>query len=217
MERMVRSHDKGYAEEQAQVRSKTEVYLLKIARDAAQRATEFKQQNDRCNELKQAIIAVITAQAAIEGFFHDFFDTQLRAKGKQHDFERIREIRRLKQRLEEGLAAIGISVDKGKQPWQDLDLLVDIRNTLVHYYPKWESPQTEEDLVKRVKSTKRFELDESRSRWDEQLFTASCAWWAYCTAIRMIKCYRCYSSAELPEWIEEGIKDCEQFSRVDAC
>lgn len=186
--------------EAACVRSMTEYYLLEGAEAAAKSAEELRAVGDWRRELIAAASAVILAQVAVEGYFHSFLESRLDALGMRHQFNRIRSIPRLENRMEIGLRiATGKAVEKGAQPWQDFHLLRRIRNSLAHYSPEWESSRSEPiRVLESVRITRRFPLKEECSRWDEKFLTADCAAWAVQTAVSMIRFF--YDLAGLPRY-----------------
>lgn len=192
MSRRVNSSNSGRAkEEKAKVRGCVELYTLEIAEKTAAEAKEHKNANDFGREMLSAMTTVVFSQIAIEGFFHSLLEQQLKLKGKECEYQMLQKMARLDERIEMGVCLIsGKKIERGKQPLQDFELLRRIRNTIVHYTPTWETSEEDDPvaILEKIRTTKRFRLDETRARWEEKLFTAECAQWAYRTALEMI-CY----------------------------
>jgi len=192
MSKKVNSSDSGRAkEEKAKVRGRVELYTLEIAEKAAAEAKERKNNGDLKGEMLSAMTTVVFSQIAIEGFFHLLLEQELKLKGRECEYQIVAKTARLDERIERGVCLIsGRKIERGKQPFQDFELLRRIRNTIVHYTPTWETSEEDDPvaLLEKVRTTKRFPLDETRARWEEKLFTAECAQWAYRTALKMV-CY----------------------------
>lgn len=86
----------------------------------------------------------------------------------------------------------GEPFDKGKYPYQDADVLIDVRNKLVHYEPKWIRFEDAEQEVPKNRNTLETKL---RGRFEESklhklsyfsfphyCLSSSCLFWAFSTA-----------------------------------
>ena len=187
----IKRFDSGRAEERSKVRGAVELYTLQIAEEAVDQSKKGKENGDLKEEMLSAMIAVVFSQISIEGFLHSLLEQELKLKGKKCEYQIVAKMARLDERIEMGVCLIsGKKVERGKQPFQDFELLRRIRNTIVHYTPTWETNEEDDpaSILEKIRTTKRFSLNETRARWEEKLFTAECAQWAYRTALEMI-CY----------------------------
>jgi hypothetical protein len=80
-------------------------------------------------------------------------------------------------------------IDKGSRLWQDADLLVKLRNMLVHHKPVWrpiDDPTLDDDPVVKRLLLKRFPanpfLDGAESYFPDRCLGGACANWALRTA-----------------------------------
>lgn len=195
--------------ERAEVRSMTELYSLRAAEDAAERAATAKQEAGSANELRAALAAVLLAQASIEGHVHAFLENRLVPSGQKAAYDQIIGIPRIEERFEKGLRLTTKKMlDKGASPWQDFRLLRSIRNALIHYEPTWEGADAEPaKVLTAARSQKRFALNEQGSRWEEQILTSECAHWACATVVTMVGCiYDLVGAKKYPPGIAERLK-----------
>jgi hypothetical protein len=90
----------------------------------------------------------------------------------------------------------GTPFDRGKSPYQDFDLLVDLRNALTHFKPDKVGSEKTRKLLARLKSSNLIpdsllpnydpNTPEQRAVWVHYLSTAKVAKWACNTAAAMI-------------------------------
>lgn len=98
----------------------------------------------------KALVALVFAAMSVEAFLNDMADM---ASHYQCEEEKIRLFALLLASLERGKAGIrqkmeaahlvltGTKLDKGRSPYQDFDLLLDMRNALAHRKPeRWDWP-----------------------------------------------------------------------------
>lgn len=91
-------------------------------------------------------------------------------------------------------------LDKGKQPWQDFDILIKLRNHLVHYKSEYREPEYIpeflESTIKRVlpSPTKKPQsrgllegLTDESTHWLNQISNIDMGYWAFDTGRKMIK------------------------------
>jgi hypothetical protein len=93
---------------------------------------------------------------------------------------------RLLDRFQLALYVLGKTpLDQGAQPYQGAELLVSLRNTLVHYKPRW-SDETETKLAKRLES-KRFSLNpftgDGNPFFPDKCLSYGCAKWGWESAL----------------------------------
>jgi hypothetical protein len=95
-------------------------------------------------------------------------------------------------------------LDKGVQPYQDTDLLVKLRNELVHYKSRWGQEMERQKLFKRLEQL-RFENPpfipyQGTNFFPHQLLSSSCACWAVSTTTEFIRTF--YSLLGVPSPLE---------------
>lgn len=200
-------------DQQAWLRRKTESDAIKIAEKAAAKACYYRSIGDLEGEILATMVTLVFALIAFEGYFYELLEWGMDQRIiDKKDYSKIMP---LEERVEKGVCLIsGRSVDKGRQPYQDFVLLKRIRNALVHYRPAWETPEEEdpEQILKTVRSTNRFLLNENGARWQEKLLTSSCAEWAYKTTLKMIKYVHELCDLPCPKELETRLQDLEKAS-----
>lgn len=204
----VKCSDSGHAEGKAKVRSAVELYTLQIAEEAVEQSKKGKESGDLKEEMLSAMTAVVFAQITFEGFFHALLEQELKTKGRECEYKKVMAVARLDEQIEMGVCFIsGKEVERGKLPFQDFELLRNIRNALVHYEPAWETSEEDdpEAILGKIRATKRFPLNEARARWEEKLFTAECAQWACQTALEIIRYVYDICGVDCPKPIMERL------------
>lgn len=125
--------------------------LLKVAKEAYERCS--KQFTERQHAGSDPLIAIVFATAAMEGFINEVFELAsepgdlLRLLGDPPEHKSVAALAGLAKALEQAsspiplkfmLAKIALSgepYDKGSPPYQDFELLIKVRNCLVHLRP----------------------------------------------------------------------------------
>jgi hypothetical protein len=84
--------------------------------------------------------------------------------------------------------------DKGGLPYQDVQLVIDLRNTLVHYVPQWATAGTDADLdaalnrVGKSLRTKKFTLNPFAAKgnpfFPDKCLSHGCAKWAVHSSVK---------------------------------
>jgi hypothetical protein len=115
--------------------------LFKVATDAYQRT---KHPSDPASLQTDALVAIVFSAAALEGFINEAVEFAALPRPKSpsvalfadlaQEVEKSRGSTRLKFLLASGVFA-GRVFNKGGQPYQDFELLMDLRNELVHLKP----------------------------------------------------------------------------------
>jgi hypothetical protein len=94
--------------------------------------------------------------------------------------------------------------DKGRNPYQDADLLVKLRNELIHFKSEWGEELDQKDILKGLKSLK-FDkpsfVDLSTNFFPLQCLSASLASWAVTTGVNFID--ECYRKLEVPSPLDD--------------
>jgi hypothetical protein len=110
----------------------------------------------------------------------------------------------------------GTPLDRGKLTYQDFDLLVDMRNALMHLKPDKYNSQKIRKILSRLKNRKLIpdnlvpnynpNIPEQRTVWVHYVSTATIAKWACNTAAEMIQEF----------WKNAPEEEIRQFFRIDA-
>jgi hypothetical protein len=151
----------------------------------------------------QSLIAVVFAAAALEGFVNECFDYLLELN-KDPAFDRMRAIAAAAdvtsratslstkiQLLSAGIA--GRNFDRGRQPYQDFDLLIALRNGLLHQrmerLPGDDAPDVQPNrLVERARSRGLIEPESAGVTSVMGVASApKVAMWAVSTSLEMAK------------------------------
>ena len=78
---------------------------------------------------------------------------------------------------------------RGQQPWQDMEVLVRLRNELIHYKSKWDKDMDQQKLfatLKQLKLAKPSFVATNTNFFPHQLLGASCAAWSVRTAVAFL-------------------------------
>jgi hypothetical protein len=90
-------------------------------------------------------------------------------------------------------------LDKGKQPWQHMEVLVRLRNELIHYKSKWDKDMDEEKLfkatLKNLRLAKPSFIPANTTFFPHQFLSAACAAWSVRTAVAFLN--RFYDQIEI--------------------
>jgi hypothetical protein len=168
--------------------------LLKLARKACERSRDYP---------PEAIAAIILSVIGFEAFLNEMVEL---ASGPGNKPEEVKAFGAILEDLEQQKASIEVKVqvvyyifkrqrlDKGRLPYQDFDLLIKIRNALVHKKPEKWSMVTDEESFKPHKLVKRLVdrqvIPPPSQEAPPQLFIPLCsqdvAEWAYNVVIEMI-------------------------------
>jgi hypothetical protein len=81
--------------------------------------------------------------------------------------------------------------DRGKRPYQDVSILISIRNELVHFHPEWHDEQKEHKKLGQ-KLSGRFELspfipDEAGVIFPDRFVSHGCTKWAVTAAVDFVE------------------------------
>jgi hypothetical protein len=90
-------------------------------------------------------------------------------------------------------------LDRGTQPWQDADLLVRLRNELVHYKSKWGQEMERQKLFKLLKDLHHPSppfVKGGMNFFPHECLSAACAKWAVRTAAAFIESF--YDRLDIP-------------------
>jgi hypothetical protein len=138
-----------------------------------------------------AVPSYILAVAAVEAFVNEMFlsDFGSRVLGKDllpGDFEKLE----LRMKLIELPARVfGRTLSKGEQPYQDMDLLVELRNELVHYKMQTKPPKIIKQLAQN-KIAVRVPAEEEQlggpNPWTRRVGTLEGIRWANNTACKIV-------------------------------
>jgi hypothetical protein len=77
-------------------------------------------------------------------------------------------------------------MDKGKNPYQDTQLLIALRNRLVHFKPAWHYYDDPADFGQKLRGRfpqSRLLSPNDASDWSIRALGAGCAWWAFNTSV----------------------------------
>ncbi len=130
----------------SRTRRPLEVHLWQLAQEHAERA----QSASDPLEMQQTIGAVVMAAACLEAYINSVFIEELHRP--EDDLWKSPEAK-----WEDAAKEIGQPFDKGRPPFQDLKRLMDLRNYVLHYKPRFTEPvKTREGRVPeaRAKLTK---------------------------------------------------------------
>ena len=100
--------------------------------------------------------------------------------------------------------AWGQTYDPGVQPYQDFEMLVRLRNDLVHYKMKFYSHGQEPGYAKTLSQRGLLLLPkppdlQARFPWPTELLTSKAALWAHNTACRMVRSFIAMADEETTE------------------
>ena len=183
------------------------VRLFALAREAYDRSAAKAGPRDLVES--DPLIAVVFSVAALQAFVSEVAEL---ARGSDEP-----KVRRLGEVLEEvedcqgrfslkvllvSIILSGESYDKGKQPWQDFQLLVELRNDLVHLRPlDEERPVTRTNagivtlsydvehprILDKLRPKNILLVGDAQESWVTQVMTPAVAQWACNTASKMVK------------------------------
>ena len=115
----------------------------------------------------------------------------------------------------EGIAAVaGQVLDWGAEPFQSLELLLTIRNALLHHEPLWYAPnqgnwpvKAIRDLPRRIGSPYPTEISEDGSpyEWHQHVLTPNGAVWAVKTLYAIVEHVEAWERAILDDLIRRGL------------
>lgn len=195
--------------------------LYEIAKQAYQRVSsesENKPHND-------ALVAILFSAATLESFMSQAVFT---AETWSHLYPKIKVFAQFIGELEGREAGsslktkyymahwiiCGIPFDRGKSPYQDFNLLVDLRNMLTHLKPDKLGTEKTRKLLSRLKSSNLIpdslvpnydpNSPEQRAVWVHYVSTAKVAKWACNTAAAMIQEF----------WKNAPEKEIQQFFQI---
>jgi len=91
------------------------------------------------------------------------------------------------RKLQTALVFAGKSeMDAGTNPYQDTQLLIELRNRLVHFRPAWQDTDAPakfgKKLLERVPQSRLLDAN-SASDWSIRALGSGCAWWASCGSL----------------------------------
>ena len=81
---------------------------------------------------------------------------------------------------------------EGEQPWQDMAILVKLRNELIHYKSKWGKEMDRQKLfvtLQQLRLTKPPFVPSSTNFFPHQFLSASCAAWSVRTAVAFLNAF----------------------------
>ncbi len=155
----------------------------------------------------ESIAALVFAAMSIESFLNDMVEIAARFSAVNHRFEEIRAFASLLSDLEQQKAQMGLKVqtayyifqkaqlDKGALPYQDFDLLLDIRHAMVHSKPEkvdWPTDVTDEfkphKYVKRLADRGVIPLPSPKAppQWKTLISRPEVARWSCNVAAQMV-------------------------------
>ena len=169
--------------------------LFHIAKTASDRARD---------NAADAVVAIVFAVIAVESFLNEVLERlRFDPQKDKPDLERARTISEAADLFDKNanialkiqllsVSLSGAAMDRGAQPYQDFDLLVAVRNTLVHYRPEAQpeggEPGTLQSLRRRL-AAKRLvpphSSEETRSIFGD-VANHNVAEWALKAALDMI-------------------------------
>jgi len=172
--------------------------LFQLTRKAYERSKDYP---------PEAIAAVVLSVISFEAFLNEMVELVSGPQCAKNEPEEVKAFGAILEDLEQQKAQIDVKVqvayyvfrrrrlDKGRPPYQDFDLLIKIRNALVHKKPeKWSLPAEEEafephKLVKRLADRKVIPLPPPDA--PPELFIPICcpevAKWAYNVVVEMVR------------------------------
>lgn len=89
--------------------------------------------------------------------------------------------------------------DKGSKPYQDVDVLIKLRNALIHFTPEWESDQ---DLHAKLSNKLRYKfqptpfMEESAPLFPKRWASSGCAKWAVRSCLSFAERFEAKSALE---------------------
>ncbi len=183
--------------------------LFSLAKKAYERTRAVS--SDRESGQVDALVAIVFSAAALEAFVNESVElAELGAVSSGYsEPESVTNFRRLLREVEESRgstqlkfllakqALTGHTYDKGAPPYQDFDLLIELRNALVHLKPRERFEMnidgkmfvTLPKIIQRLESKNilaEFEPDENAS-WTQWISTRAVARWACNTAAQMVQ------------------------------
>jgi hypothetical protein len=164
----------------------------------------YRSQHDQ----QESLNGILLSALAFECFMNEFEDIAQDCIG-QKDLHRLQTLRDIIADLEKGNAHLRIKIQAihyfltlrklsfGRAPYQDLSILIDIRNTLVHRKPEkfeWDidNPEKEYDPHRFVKFLADRQVIKRPPKmhpgtWSLYVIRSEVAKWAYDTAVAVIK------------------------------
>jgi hypothetical protein len=155
----------------------------------------------------EAVVALILSAVSFEVLLNEMVEFALSSLSNENEPEEVKTLASILKDLEQQRAQLGLKVqiayyilkkkklNKGEPLYQDFDLLMNLRNTLVHKKPEkwtWTGDDQEYEphkLVKQLADRKVISLPSSNE--PPLLFIIICspdvARWSYNVAVRMVK------------------------------
>jgi hypothetical protein len=162
------------------------LYLL--ARDEVQRTQRTARPAFTSHALSAYILAVAAVEASINELFLSEFSDQSFTDNPVVD-EHLRELLEQEDLISKLLIlpqlAFGKGLSRDKQPMQDMSMLVNLRNQLVHYKMSGKTPSFVHDLARRKIAIQPPE--EGVSPWLPKVSTLEGIAWAHRTACRTVR------------------------------
>jgi hypothetical protein len=121
--------------------------FFKLARKAVTRCKRHKTKNININVLEVYILVIVGLEALINEICLDKIDQRNSNNKSIRSLSKIVERDEKKHNMDLKIKYDKLpkvlwrkKFDKGNKTWCDFDALINLRNEIVHYLPKWESP-----------------------------------------------------------------------------
>ena len=152
---------------------------------AKQNASLSQQAKNAQEELHHSIVAIIMACCSLEAFINTY--AMQKHWNKWDKYERNKSIKKKWLDTTREYSIDGTTFNEKGQPYEGFSVLIDLRNSLVHYKVKPAPPvRSKKGLISK----------------QEDEYTASKAVWAVETAQRMIKEFCRFAGEPIPNWLE---------------
>jgi len=171
--------------------------------EIAHEFTVAMSRGDVIQYIKYPSAAVILLHSCLEAYLNEFLATMRQVDAQKWGVAISRLDRAdLQQKWLQAPLIFGAQTfEKGTEPYQSFHLLVSLRNELVHYDPRFRTPEEFPSKKIRALRTKFVFAYEGRADWTTQVLTLDCARWGCRTVKTMVRKFHEYvGGADMSAW-----------------
>jgi hypothetical protein len=178
-------------------------WLSRSLYEVAHEFTVAMSKGDAVQLIRYPSAVVILLHSCLEAYLNEFLATMREMEAQKWDapISRLDGLD-LKTKWIQAPLIFGVQTfEKSAEPYQSFHLLVSLRNELVHYDPRFRTPQ--EFPSKKIKAlrTKFAFAYEGKADWTTQVLALDCARWGCRTVKNMIRRFHEYAgAADMSAW-----------------